>query len=431
MTLAIVIAVAMTLGSIPKSSAAETRPVTIEFWTIALQPLFTDFINDLIARFEKANPNIKVRWLDLACEGFGCESYEKKLIAAIAGNVAPDVVNLNTLIMLRLASKGALVPISDKIPNDTSKTFFANFWNSTKYKGKHWALPWYVAPPVLMYNAAIFRKAGLDPLKPPQTYDEVIKYAKIIKDRTGIYGFMPNINGALLYYRFQEMGLPVFDERKNLALFNTDAHAKVLALYASLFENDYFPADTLIRGYYGAVERYAAGELAMLITGPQFLTRIKRDGPQAYAETLVAPYPQYSGAPRLIDAPLMNIAIPSSSKNQGAALKFALFVTSEDQQVAFSKETVIFPSTVITNPLTKQFFLQGGKTPEALARKISFESLGYAKDLAPTIPADKNADLVKVFTEAIQSALYRTKTAKQALDFAVSEWNRILRTPTP
>ena len=53
--------------------------------------------------------------------------------------------------------------------------------NLYKFQGKTWALPWYNAPVVLMYNKALFTAAGLDPEKPPTTVDELISAAAKLK----------------------------------------------------------------------------------------------------------------------------------------------------------------------------------------------------------------------------------------------------------
>jgi sn-glycerol 3-phosphate transport system substrate-binding protein len=44
-------------------------------------------------------------------------------------------------------------------------------------------MPWSVSNPVLFYDAAAFRRAGLDPAKPPQTFDEIRAYSQQIVDR--------------------------------------------------------------------------------------------------------------------------------------------------------------------------------------------------------------------------------------------------------
>ena len=50
-----------------------------------------------------------------------------------------------------------------------------------KYQDKTWALPWYNAPIPLMYNKALFKKAGLDPEQPPTTIDEMITAAAALR----------------------------------------------------------------------------------------------------------------------------------------------------------------------------------------------------------------------------------------------------------
>src|SRR5690606_5059185 len=58
-------------------------------------------------------------------------------------------------------------------------------------------VPGVVSPVALWYNADIFTAAGLDPDKPPKTWDELVEYAKAITEKTdaagiGIYGFKRN-----------------------------------------------------------------------------------------------------------------------------------------------------------------------------------------------------------------------------------------------
>ena len=66
--------------------------------------------------------------------------------------------------------------------------------NLYKYQGKTWALPWYNAPVVLMYNKALFTAAGLDPEKPPTTVDELISAAAKLK-ASGVVPFGYGLKG--------------------------------------------------------------------------------------------------------------------------------------------------------------------------------------------------------------------------------------------
>src|SRR5207253_4384508 len=92
-------------------------------------------------------------------------------------------------------------------------------WSSGRYRGRTYGIPWYIAPPVLIYNSELFKKAGLNVLVPPATEDAMIEAAKRVKDRTHVYGFMPPLDGTRLMYLFLENGLPVLSENGRLAVF--------------------------------------------------------------------------------------------------------------------------------------------------------------------------------------------------------------------
>lgn len=394
--------------------AASARTTTLEFWTISLQPFFTDYVNGLIADYQKQTPGVQVKWVDVQFQAI-----EQKLLAAIAGGVPPDVVNLNVEFTVRVAEKGALVDLDGAVPAAERAKYFEGLWASTRYGGRVYGIPWYIAPPVLFYNTDLFRKAGLDPQRPPATEEQMIAAARQIKDRGGAYGFMPLIDGTRLMHRFLENGLPMLSPDGKRAVFNSPEHVAYLQRYLDLYKADYFPEDTLRRGFSGAVERYSAGQLGMLLVGPQFLLRIKESNPEIYTKTAVGPYP--TGQGRVIHAGLMALAVPKASKNQQDAVKFALYVANDANQLAFSKlpGTVLFPST--KQAAADPFFRQQGQGPEFRARAIAAAELAAGRDLTVVVP--NQSELYKIFREAVESAFFGKMGAKEALDWAVREWN--------
>jgi putative chitobiose transport system substrate-binding protein len=411
--LALVLAVAGPVAAGAGPGAAGTAPgVTLEFWTIALQPFFTDYVRGMIAAYERATAGVRVRWVDVQFQAI-----EQKLLAALAGGVPPDVVNLNTEMTIRLAQRGALVDMDAATPAEVRARYFEGLWRSARLDGRTYGVPWYVVPNVIAYNAALYRAAGLDPERPPATEDAMIAHARQIKDRTGIYGFMPNVEGVRMLHRFQEAGLPILSADGRRAVFNSAAHVAYLARYVALFRQDYFPEDTLRRGYLGATERYSAGRLGMLITGPQFLLRVKTDNPEVYARTRVAPYPKGKG--QTLHLATMTLAVPRASRHVREAVAFALHVANDENQLAFSRRVVVFPST--RRAAADPFFRQGGADPEAVARRVAAADLSLARDLSVVVP--HQGDLFRVFREAIESAFYGRRTPQAALDWAVAEWN--------
>jgi putative chitobiose transport system substrate-binding protein len=366
----------------------------------------------LIGRYEHAHPGVHVRWIDLQMQAL-----DQKLLAAIAGGVAPDVVNLNTEITIRMAQAHALVDMDAAVPTAVRARYFPNIWASLRVQGRAYGLPWYVEPDVLAYNQALFRRAGLDPVQPPTTMDAFIQTAVTIKQKTGVYGFMPNVDKIRLLTLFQEEGLPVLSPDRRRAVFDSPAHVALLARYVDLFKRDMFPADTLQRGYLGATERYAAGQLAMLVIGPEFLLRVQSDGADAYRETRVAPAPLGRG--RVLDLPTMDLSVPLASRHRAEAVDFALFVTNDENQLALSHVIVSFPSTRAA--AADPYFTQAGTTPVDRSRAIAARELGIAQDL--TVVTPHSDELFRIFRDAVESAFFGRMTPQQALSWAVKEWN--------
>jgi len=412
---AVLLAVALATGIVPAGPARSAPSATLEFWTISLKPDLTAHIEDVMRRYERAHAGVRIKWVDV-----DYQVLDQKLLSSIAGGVGPDVVNLNTELTVRMAQARALVDMDAAVPADVRARYFPNIWASLRVDGRAYGIPWYVEPDVLAYNRALFQRAGLDPARPPVTMNDYIRDAVTIKQKTGLYGFMPNVDKIRMLTLFQEEGLPVLTPDRRRAVFDSPAHVALLARYVDLFKRDLFPADTLRRGYLGATERYSSGQLGMLVVGPEFIQRVHSDGPDAYRETLVAPMPLGGG--RVVDLPTMDVAVPVQSRHRSEAVDFALFVTNDDNQLAFSHVVVAFPST--RRAAADPYFTRSGTTPEDRARAIAARELDTARDL--TVVTPHSDELFRVFQEAIESAFFGRMTPQQALTWAAREWDRRL-----
>ncbi len=390
------------------TASAQTN---VEFWTISLSPTFDSYINETIVLYEAQHPNVKVVWVDKTGEQIGFD-----LLNAVQSGNAPEVININVPMLLDYVEQGLMLPITGQFDE---RIYFERLLSSLQIENDIYGLPWYVAPSVVMKNRELFARANVDINTPTQTLEQLIATATTIKQNTGVYGYYPNILAQALLYRFLEAGLPVLSENGFSAVFNSPQHEAFFAEQIRLLQQDIFPSEALLTGYGGAIERYQSGNLAMLITGPQFLTRIGESAPQVYAATQVSPYPL--GAGQVIHSPLMLLGIPASSGHSREALEFALFVTNHERQVAFSKLTAIFPSTA--QAATDPFFttLPAKPSPEDHARIIIAQELQYAKDLTMNLP--NSSDLFQYFQKQIEAAFFGYKTPQEALDDAVRFWN--------
>lgn len=387
--------------------------IKIEFWTLNLKLNFDTYINSLIKKYEAQNPGIKLEWIDMPYNVF-----QQKLMSSIAGGVSPDAVNINTPMAIILAQNEALVDFNKYLTKEERDRYFEGLYNATNIDGAVYALPWYVTTKITLYNSEIFKKAGIK--NPPKNFDEVAKYAKIIKSKTGIYGYMPDMK---VMDDFLCDGINITDKNMTKALFNSPAGINRLQWYVDLYKQDLIPKETIniITSYQTATNRYKCGELGMLISGANFLLQIKNDSSRVYNATKVAPMPL--GKAKIYPAAVMNFVVPKASKHREEAVKFALFMTNDENQLAFCKIVPLLPST--KKAAKDEFFVKGKGVPiEDEAVRISIKELFNSRDLSLALP--ERAKLGEYLTSAIQSALAGTKTSKQALDEAAAKWDEVL-----
>lgn len=153
---------------------------------------FSDYIQGLIQSYEKAHPNVKIKWVDVPGQ-----EVDRKLLAALAAGEAPDVVNLDSMNLPKFVDQDALAPVDGLLqPNDLN-AYFANLRQGLTFNGKLMAVPWYHAGPYIgMINTDLYKKAGLDPNKPPANLDEALQHGKLIHQKlSNVYGSntFPNI----------------------------------------------------------------------------------------------------------------------------------------------------------------------------------------------------------------------------------------------
>lgn len=117
----------------------------------------------------------------------------------------------------------------------------------------------------------------------------------------------------------------------------------------------------------------------------------------------------------------MNLVIPRDSKNPDAAVKFALFVTNDENQLAFAKAANVLPSTI--KALADSYFKEVPATASTVekARVISAKQLQQAEILTPTLK-DFNK-LQKAIYENLQAAMLGQKTVDKAVEDAAQQWN--------
>lgn len=400
----------------PSATTGESADGTqeVEFWTMQLQPDFTDYFNTLIADFEAENPDITVRWVDVPWGDM-----QSKILTAVSAGTAPDVVNLNPDFASQLASKQAWLPLDDRVPAEEKSLYLSKIWDANSLNGESFGLPWYLTTRVTLYNTELFEAAGIT--QPPSNYEELATAAKQIKDATGKYAFFISFvpeDAADVLQSFVQMGVPLVDENGNAA-FNTPEGKAVFQYWTDLYQQELLPREVLTQGHRRAVELYQAGETAILASGAEFLSTIEKNAPDIAAAT--ASSPQISGDTGKKNVAVMNLVIPRSTDAPEAALKFALYVTNDANQLSFAKAANVLPST--TAALKDSYFTEppADANPVTIARSVSAGQMADAEVLIPAMEDVKT--LQKAIYTNLQAAMLGQKTVDEAVADAAAEWD--------
>ncbi|WP_204140956.1 sugar ABC transporter substrate-binding protein [Halomicronema sp. CCY15110] len=386
----------------------------VEFWTMQLQPDFTDYFNELIANFEAENPGITVRWIDVPWGDM-----QSKILTAVSAGTAPDVVNLNPDFASQLAGKQAWLSLDDRIAPADKSLYLDKIWQANTLNGESFGLPWYLTTRVTLYNTELFEAAGIT--EPPTTYEELAIAAQQIKDATGKYAFFISFvpeDAADVLQSFVQMGVPLVDDQGNAA-FNTPEGKAVFQYWTDLYQQELLPREVLTQGHRRAVELYQAGETAILASGAEFLSTIENNAPDIAAATASAP--QISGETAKKNVAVMNLVIPRSTDAPEAALKFALYVTNDANQLTFAKAANVLPST--TQALADSYFTEPptDAEPVTLARAVSAGQMADAEVLIPAMEDVKT--LQKAIYTNLQAAMLGQKTVDEAVTDAAAEWD--------
>ncbi len=404
-------------GGAPNSSSNPTTAngkQEVEFWTMQLQPEFTDYFNTLIANFEQENPTVKVRWVDVPWADM-----ERKILTAVSAKTAPDVVNLNPGFASQLAERNAWMILDDKVTPEQRQAYLPNIWKASTLNGQTFGLPWYLTTRIAIHNADIFKQAGLS--QPPSTYAELATAAKQIKEKTGKYAYFATVvpeDSAEVLESFVQMGVQLVDANGKAA-FNTPQGKAAFQYWVDLYQQELLPKEVLTEGHRHAIDLYQRGDTAVLASGAEFLNNIATNAPSIAKASATST--QITGETGKVNVAVMNVVIPKDTDTPDAALKFALYVTNDSNQLTFAKAANVLPSTI--NALKDPYFttLPANATPVDQARSISAKQMEKAEVL---VPAMKNVkQLQKAIYSNLQAAMLGQKTVDQAIADAANEWN--------
>ncbi len=251
----------------------------LTFWYVgpnqASPPLDTILWNQFWEAFGKTYPNITVERVSL-----DYNSILDKLRTAALGNAAPSVGRLMLLWSPELAAKGMLHELRPEDLGHQTADFWPGAMKSVTWDGKVYGVPTNNETMALIWNAQLFRDAGLDPEQPPATWDDLVAYARQIKQKTGKagYGLVARVNAGNTPYRFMPhawaFGGGALDEAdehpqyKEITINNAGTKAALQQCCDMYVRDQSAPRSALTNTQTENQDPFIAGQLGMMISHP-------------------------------------------------------------------------------------------------------------------------------------------------------------------
>jgi multiple sugar transport system substrate-binding protein len=245
--------------------AASQDAVTITYYTFSASPDHMEDLGQMVAAFEAANPNIKVK-----VETAPFDDYFTKLQTLIAGGTAPDAFELNYENFVSYASKGVLLdmtPLVDADPGFADR-FYPLAYQAFSRDGKQYGLPQSFSNVVLFYNKDLFDAAGVDYPKPEWTWQEELAAAQKLTDAAnGVWGEYSPIQFWEFYKTAAQNGCSVLSADGKTSTINEPACVEALTWMVDKINNyKISPTDADMAGVSDG-DMFKQGNLAMLRTG--------------------------------------------------------------------------------------------------------------------------------------------------------------------
>jgi len=411
------------VGLSPSASWAVTK---ITFWH-AMSAKRMPAVNRIVNGFNATHPDIKV---EPQFSGKYKEVLGKAIAAARGGN-PPHIVQIYEVGTQTMLDSGAIVPVYEIAkPGEIDwGDIIVPIKDYYTVDGKLSSMPFNSSTSILYYNKDLFRKAGLDPDKPPTTFAEMEKIGQqIIKS-----GAAPNaVSFGWPDWQFEQMCTlhnQFYANKKNgragraTQIFgNREFGVKVVSDWTNWAKQGIF-----VYGgpEYSANKAFLAQKVAMLYQSTSSVASITKAAKFQVGTSFLPILKGYSRGSSVIGGATLWVMKGHTKKEYEAIWEFFRYLVRPEVAAQWHKDTGYFPST---NSAVKLLLDEGwfSKHPNHLTAFLQIltgvktpQSRGVL--LGPFVP------IRQAFKTALEKAVQGQLSPQAAMDEYASESDNLLK----
>src|SRR4051794_25870585 len=362
LSLVVVLAAALTAATSGATKRAAANGITV-WLQVDAQSGWPDLVASVNKQFQSDHPGVNV---NVQYQNWG--DHLQKFDATIAGNSAPDVIEMGNTEMTKYMAAGAFAPL-DKSQFDNSSTWLGGLAASGRFGGKTYGVPYYAGSRVVTYRTDLFKKAGISKL--PATTAAYIADAKKLLTKNTTKGFSPVYIAGTDWY--VAMGF-VFDYGGGIAsqvsgkwkgLLNSPKSIAGLTAYKNFFLATSRASKTTDETHPNPYDVYAQGQAASIVGPSWFSCCVGKQYTGSTAQFVMPGHVKGQSIRGFLGG--SDLAVPATSANQALAADWIKDFTSTSSEKALQAKgnipnaTSLLGSSVNERAAARSWFVPTAK----------------------------------------------------------------------
>ncbi|MCS0605121.1 extracellular solute-binding protein [Streptomyces sp. LP11] len=323
------------------SDGKSDGPVTITWWDTSNATNEAPTYQTLVKQFEAAHKDIKVKYVNVPFD-----QAQNKFDTAAGASGAPDVLRSEVGWTPAFAKKGYFAPLDGTEALADQAKFQPNLIKQAQYDGKTYGVPLVTDTLALVYNKALFQKAGITDA--PKTWDELKADAAKVRQKTGVDGYWGSTQAYYAQSFLYGEGADTVDVAGKKVTVRSAAAKKAYGTWLSLFSGKgLHKADTTADAYAHIQDAFVNGKVAAIVQGPWEITNFYqgsafKDKANLGIATVPAGSSGKAGAPT--GGHNLSVYAGSDKAHQDAAETFVKFMTSAKSQETIALKNSTLPT---------------------------------------------------------------------------------------
>jgi multiple sugar transport system substrate-binding protein len=362
---------------------------TITVWARDSQQGFMSQLVDLYNKDHKVQAKVTI---------IPAANFVQKLGTAASSGSGPDVSSIDLVYAPYFASAGALQDITDLANSLPYKDSLSpSHQRLSTFEGKTYALPFTAEASAMYYNKDLFKKAGLNPDKPPTTFAEIRDAAKKIRALgDDYYGFtFAGACGGCNVFEFTPhvwaSGGDVLSEDGKTASLNSPQVTDALQLYRDMWTDGSIPSAAKNDAGTQQIPLFTSGKVGMTPLGAFAIPTMEK----AKVNFGVTPIPGKDGGEASFAGGDV-ISVISGTKNEAGAEDFVKWATDEQAQTFLAKNG----SVPVRTDLVPKIYDPQGAPYKVFGRLMGIGKTPYSVVENP-IFNDNNGPWIKMINDSV------------------------------